>query len=138
MSDSIASSLGSNLNKVASGVPMIGGPNDLKKMLLGDDYFSDVNPRSMRRLMNLIHITGIHKKGKFRNPTDSFHDYHFLTHCAGRLLKSFSMDFNWYHLSAWINVTEQWPYRLSWIIIYCEQCQKDLDDSYSLKTVFER
>jgi len=37
---------------------MMGGPSDLKKMLLGDDYFSDVNPRSMRRLMNIIHITG--------------------------------------------------------------------------------
>jgi len=58
MSESIASSLGSNLNKVTSGMPIIGGPSDLKKMLLGDDYFSDVNPRSMRRLMNIIHITG--------------------------------------------------------------------------------
>lgn len=63
MSESIASSLGSNLNRVTSNVnmPMLGaggGPSDLKKMLLGDDYFSDVNPRSMRRLMNIIHITG--------------------------------------------------------------------------------
>jgi ankyrin repeat-rich membrane spanning protein len=58
MSESVASSLGSNLNKVTSGMPIIGGPSDLKKMLLGDDYFSDVNPRSMRRLMNIIHITG--------------------------------------------------------------------------------
>ncbi len=107
MSESIASSLGSNLNKVTSGMPISGGPSDLKKMLLGDDYFSDVNPRSMRRLMNIIHITG-------------------------RLLKCFSIDFNWYHLSAWVNVTEQWPYRLSWIIIYCEHYQKDLDDGMSL------
>ncbi|XP_035709866.1 kinase D-interacting substrate of 220 kDa B isoform X2 [Folsomia candida] len=113
MSESIASSLGSNLNKVTSGMPIIGGPSDLKKMLLGDDYFSDVNPRSMRRLMNIIHITG-------------------------RLLKCFSIDFNWYHLSAWVNVTEQWPYRLSWIIIYCEHFQKDLDDGMSLKSVYER
>ena len=52
MSDSIASSLGTNINKIGT------GPGDLKKMLLGDDYFSDVNPRSMRRLMNIIHITG--------------------------------------------------------------------------------
>ena len=47
----MASSLG-NVNKVGT------GPGDLKKMLLGDDYFSDVNPKSMRRLMNIIHITG--------------------------------------------------------------------------------
>jgi ankyrin repeat-rich membrane spanning protein len=51
MSESIASSLGSNLNHM-------GGAHDLTKMLLTDDYFSDVNPRSMRRLMNVVYITG--------------------------------------------------------------------------------
>lgn len=51
MSESIASSLGSNLNRA-------GGPQDLTKMLLTDDYFSDVNPRSMRRLMNVVYVTG--------------------------------------------------------------------------------
>jgi ankyrin repeat-rich membrane spanning protein len=51
LSESIASSLGSNLNRV-------GGAHDLTKMLLTDDYFSDVNPRSMRRLMNVVYITG--------------------------------------------------------------------------------
>lgn len=51
MSESVASSIGSNLNK-------IGGAQDLTKMLLTDDYFSDVNPRSMRRLMNVVYITG--------------------------------------------------------------------------------
>lgn len=51
LSDSVASSIGSNLNK-------IGGAQDLTKMLLTDDYFSDVNPRSMRRLMNVIYVTG--------------------------------------------------------------------------------
>lgn len=50
-SDSIASSIGSNLNK-------IGGAQDLTKMLLTDDYFSDVNPRSMRRLLNVVYVTG--------------------------------------------------------------------------------
>lgn len=52
MSESIASSIGSNLNR-------IGGAQDLTKMLLTDDYFSDVNPKSMRRLMNVVYITGI-------------------------------------------------------------------------------
>lgn len=52
LSESVASSIGSNLNK-------IGGAQDLTKMLLTDDYFSDVNPRSMRRLMNVVYITGI-------------------------------------------------------------------------------
>ena len=52
MSESVASSMASNLNKAVT------GPTDLKKILLGDDYFSDINPRSMRRLMNIIYITG--------------------------------------------------------------------------------
>lgn len=52
LSESIASSLGSNLNRA-------GGAHDLTKMLLTDDYFSDVNPRSMRRLMNVVYITGL-------------------------------------------------------------------------------
>lgn len=51
LSESIASSIGSNLNR-------IGGAQDLTKMLLTDDYFSDVNPRSMRRLMNVVYVTG--------------------------------------------------------------------------------
>lgn len=52
LSESIASSIGSNLNR-------LGGAQDLNKMLLTDDYFSDVNPRSMRRLMNVVYVTGI-------------------------------------------------------------------------------
>lgn len=51
LSESIASSIGSNLNR-------IGGAQDLTKMLLTDDYFSDVNPRSMRRLMNVVYVSG--------------------------------------------------------------------------------
>lgn len=51
LSESVASSLGSNLNRA-------GGAQDLTRMLLTDDYFSDVNPRSMRRLMNVVYITG--------------------------------------------------------------------------------
>ena len=51
LSESIASSIGSNLNR-------LGGAQDLNKMLLTDDYFSDVNPRSMRRLLNVVYVTG--------------------------------------------------------------------------------
>ena len=54
-SDSVASSIGSNLNRV-------GGAQDLTKVLLTDDYFSDINPRSMRRLMNVVYITGRSEK----------------------------------------------------------------------------
>lgn len=54
MSESIASSIGSNLHRVGTNPQVI----DLSRIVLTDDYFSDVNPRSMRRLMNVIYITG--------------------------------------------------------------------------------
>lgn len=107
MSDSLSSSVGSNLNKTMQ------GPQDLTKVLLSDDYFSDANPRSMRRLMNVLYV-------------------------MGRLLKAFNIDFNWYHLASWANVTEQWPYRLSWIIFYAERNDEELEDSTSLKTIYDR
>ncbi|XP_063923502.1 kinase D-interacting substrate of 220 kDa B isoform X3 [Zophobas morio] len=106
MSESVASSIGSNLNK-------IGGAQDLTKMLLTDDYFSDVNPRSMRRLMNVVYITG-------------------------RLLKAFQIDFNWYRLASWINITEQWPFRTSWIIYHYELYEDSLEDNTSLKLIFDK
>nr|XP_045615687.1 kinase D-interacting substrate of 220 kDa B-like isoform X5 [Procambarus clarkii] len=105
-SDSIASSIGSNLNRV-------GGAQDLTKVLLTDDYFSDINPRSMRRLMNVVYITG-------------------------RLLKAFHIDFNWYHLASWINITEQWPYRASWLILYYEANEETLEEKTSLKDLYEK
>jgi hypothetical protein len=40
------------------------------QVLLTDDYFSDANPRSMRRLMNVLYV-------------------------MGRLLKAFNIEFNW-------------------------------------------
>lgn len=106
LSESVASSIGSNLNK-------IGGAQDLTKMLLTDDYFSDVNPRSMRRLMNVVYITG-------------------------RLLKAFQIDFNWYRLASWINITEQWPFRTSWIIYHYDLYEDNLDDNTSLKSLYDQ
>ncbi len=52
LSDSVASSIASNLNR-------FGGAQDLTHMLCSDDYFSEVNPRSMRRLMNVACVTGV-------------------------------------------------------------------------------
>ncbi|CAH0555430.1 unnamed protein product [Brassicogethes aeneus] len=106
MSESIASSIGSNMNK-------IGGAQDLTKMLLTDDYFSDVNPRSMRRLMNVVYVTG-------------------------RLLKAFQIDFNWYRLASWINITEQWPFRTSWIIYHYDLYEDQLEDNTSLKSIYDK
>lgn len=64
MSESIASSIGSNLHRISQ---VQTGPIDLSKMVLTDDYFSDVNPRSMRRLMNVIYITGTCRKRLYNN-----------------------------------------------------------------------
>ncbi|KAK9889799.1 hypothetical protein WA026_007172 [Henosepilachna vigintioctopunctata] len=106
LSESVASSIGSNLNK-------IGGAQDLTKMLLTDDYFSDVNPRSMRRLLNVVYVTG-------------------------RLLKSFHIDFNWYRLASWINITEQWPFRTSWILYHFDLHEDSLEENTSLKAIFDK
>jgi len=108
-SESMENSISSNLHKVSQGQ----SPLETNKMLLTDDYFSDVNPRSMRRLMNVIYV-------------------------MGRLLKAFSIEFSWHHLSSWANITEQWPYRTSWITLYVEACEDKLDDSVSLKQVYDK
>lgn len=55
-----------------------------------------------------------------------------------RLLKAFHIDFNWYHLASWINITEQWPYRASWLILFYEANEDTLDDKSSLKDLFEK
>ncbi|CAL4059484.1 unnamed protein product, partial [Meganyctiphanes norvegica] len=91
----------------------VSGAQDLTKVLLTDDYFSGINPRSMRRLMNIVYITG-------------------------RLLKSFHIDFNWYHLASWVNIIEQWPYRASWLILYYEANEDKLEDKLSLMELYEK
>lgn len=126
LSDSIASSIGSNLNK-------IGGAQDLTKMLLTDDYFSDVNPRSMRRLMNVVYITG-----NVQIIYLDFIRFIWKSFFLGRLLKAFQVDFNWYRLASWINITEQWPFRTSWIIYQYDICEDNLDDSTSLKVLYDK
>ncbi|XP_058117079.1 kinase D-interacting substrate of 220 kDa isoform X3 [Anopheles coustani] len=108
VSDSIASSIGSNLHKLGQNPPV-----DLSKIILTDDYFSDVNPRSMRRLMNVIYITV-------------------------RLLKAFQIEFSWYRLSSWINLTEQWPLRASMIVLEHDQAGDSFDDSMSLQAVYDK
>ena len=105
--ESATNSIASNLNRMGQ------GPHDMNKMFLTDDYFSDVNPRSMRRLMNVIYV-------------------------MGRLLKAFNIDFNWHHLSSWANITEQWPYRTSWITLFVDHSEDKLDESMSLKQVYDR
>ena len=88
-------------------------PTEMNRMFLADDYFSDVNPRSMRRLMNCIYV-------------------------MGRLLKAFTIEFNWHHLSVWINIAEQWPYRTSWMINFVEENEDSLELDTPLLSVYEK
>ncbi|XP_073848294.1 ankyrin repeat-rich membrane spanning isoform X2 [Musca autumnalis] len=110
LSESVASSIGSNLHRLGQNPQ---GVLDMSRIMLTDDYFSDVNPRSMRRLMNVIYITV-------------------------RLLKAFQIDFSWYRLSSWINLTEQWPLRASMIVLHHDQFMESFDDSVPLQTVYEK
>ncbi|XP_030381684.1 kinase D-interacting substrate of 220 kDa isoform X3 [Scaptodrosophila lebanonensis] len=111
LSESVASSIGSNLHRLGQNPQ---GVLDLSRIVLTDDYFSDVNPRSMRRLMNVIYITV-------------------------RLLKAFQIDFSWYRLSSWINLTEQWPLRASMIVLHHDQfMDSNADENVSLQSVYEK
>ncbi|KAM4772606.1 kinase D-interacting substrate of 220 kDa [Rhinophrynus dorsalis] len=85
---------------------------DLTKLLVTEDWFSDISPQTMRRLLNIVSVTG-------------------------RLLRANQINFNWDRLASWINLTEQWPYRTSWLILYLEETE-NIPDQSTLKTIYER
>ncbi|XP_026155675.1 kinase D-interacting substrate of 220 kDa B isoform X3 [Mastacembelus armatus] len=85
---------------------------DLTKLLVTEDWFSDISPQNMRRLVNIVSITG-------------------------RLLRANQIIFNWDRLASWINLTEEWPYRTSWIILFLEETD-GVSDQVTLKTIYER
>ncbi|XP_037669182.1 kinase D-interacting substrate of 220 kDa isoform X8 [Choloepus didactylus] len=85
---------------------------DLTKLLVTEDWFSDISPQTMRRLLNIVSVTG-------------------------RLLRANQISFNWDRLASWINLTEQWPYRTSWLILYLEETES-VPDQMTLKTIYER
>ncbi|KAM7375916.1 hypothetical protein PAMP_005677 [Pampus punctatissimus] len=85
---------------------------DLTKLLVTEDWFSDISPQTMRRLLNIVSITG-------------------------RLLRANHIIFNWDRLASWINLTEEWPYRTSWIILFLEETD-GVSDQVTLKTIYER
>ncbi|CAL9686452.1 unnamed protein product [Knipowitschia caucasica] len=85
---------------------------DLTKLLVTEDWFSDISPQTMRRLLNIVSITG-------------------------RLLRANQILFNWDRLALWINLTEEWPYRTSWIILFLEETE-GISDQVTLKTIYER
>ncbi|XP_058468960.1 kinase D-interacting substrate of 220 kDa B isoform X4 [Solea solea] len=85
---------------------------DLTKLMVTEDWFNDISPQSMRRLLNIVSVTG-------------------------RLLRAHQITFNWDRLASWINLTEQWPYRTSWLILYLEETD-GVPDPSTLKTIYER
>lgn len=86
---------------------------DLTDQLIKSDYFLDVNPRNLRRLINIIALTG-------------------------RLLRAYHIDFNWRLLASWIYLNEQWPYRCSWLIMYYEEHEDEFNEDTTLTDVYER
>ncbi|CAI4222074.1 unnamed protein product [Auanema sp. JU1783] len=58
---------------------------------LTDDYFSNMNPRSIRRIVNSLTL-------------------------SGRLMRAFEIEFSWLSLGHWISLLEQWPARMCWLI----------------------
>ncbi|GAB1601599.1 kinase D-interacting substrate of 220 kDa-like [Argonauta hians] len=85
---------------------------DLSHTLVKNDYFSDINPRSMRRLLNIVAVTG-------------------------RLLRAYGIDFSWYRLAGWINLVEQWPYHASWVILEFEDTE-NMEDSITLNSIYKK
>ncbi|RCN45219.1 hypothetical protein ANCCAN_08792 [Ancylostoma caninum] len=67
------------------------GTRSIGESLLNDDYFSNMNPRAMRRIVNALTLTG-------------------------RLMRAFEIDFSWLSLGHWVSLLEQWPSRMCWLI----------------------
>lgn len=86
---------------------------DLTDQLIKSDYFLDVNPRNIRRLINIIALTG-------------------------RLLRAYHIDFNWRVLASWIYLNEQWPYRCSWVVMYYEEHESELTEQTTLAEIYEK
>ncbi|XP_061086487.1 kinase D-interacting substrate of 220 kDa B-like isoform X2 [Conger conger] len=85
---------------------------DLTKLLVTEDWFSDISPQTMRRLLNIVSVTG-------------------------RLLRANQIMFNWDRLASWINLTEEWPYRTSWLILFLEETE-GVSDQATLRSIYER
>ena len=85
---------------------------DLTAQLMKNDYFLDVNPRNLRRLINIITLTG-------------------------RLLRAYYVEFNWNVLASWIYLVEQWPYRSSWIVMSFEENESEFTDETTLLEIYE-
>ncbi|CAF0782612.1 unnamed protein product [Rotaria sordida] len=87
--------------------------SELTNQLLQSDYFLDINPRILQRLINIIAMTG-------------------------RLLRANQVLFSWKRLGCWSYLVEQWPYRISWIVVYYEDHEQEYSDDTALKALFDK
>ncbi|CAI5447966.1 unnamed protein product [Caenorhabditis angaria] len=78
--------------------------------ILGEDYFSNMNPRAMRRIVNALTLTG-------------------------RLMRAFEIDFSWMSLGHWVSLLEQWPSRMCWLI---DRALEVHDNQYLLSEVYHQ
>ncbi|MFH4979103.1 hypothetical protein AB6A40_005812 [Gnathostoma spinigerum] len=76
------------------------GPRGLSQSLMTDDYFSNMNPRAMKRIVNALTLTG-------------------------RLMRAFEIEFSWVTLGYWVSLVEQWPCRMCWLIDRALDLQQD-------------
>ncbi|CAF1032924.1 unnamed protein product [Adineta ricciae] len=87
--------------------------SELTHQLLQSDYFLDINPRILQRLINIIAMTG-------------------------RLLRASQVLFSWKRLGCWSYLVEQWPYRMTWIIVHYEDHEQEYAEDTALKVLFEK
>jgi ankyrin repeat-rich membrane spanning protein len=87
--------------------------SELTSHLLQSDYFLDINPRILQRLINIIGMTG-------------------------RLLRANQVLFSWKRLGCWSYLVEQWPYRITWIIVYYEDHEQEYPEDSELKTLYDK
>ena len=81
--------------------------------MLQSDYFLDINPRILQRLTNIIAM-------------------------IGRLLRANQVLFSWKRLGCWSYLVEQWPYHISWIIVYYEDHEQDYSEDTPLKILYDK
>ncbi|KAK6107528.1 KAP P-loop domain family protein [Brugia pahangi] len=84
------------------------GTRGLSRSLIADDYFSNMNPRSMKRIVNALTLTG-------------------------RLMRAFEIEFSWVSLGYWVSLIEQWPSRMCWLI---DRALDIPQDSYPLAQLY--
>jgi ankyrin repeat-rich membrane spanning protein len=85
----------------------------LTDQMIRNEYFIDVNPRNLRRLINEIALTA-------------------------RLLRAYHITFDWRLLASWVYLNEQWPYRCSWLIMYIKDNEENLSDECTFQQIYEK